>query len=67
MSKKALFRKYLKDLAAVEAQGDAREESFYPALADMFGHVAHATVRGALASRLIAPTHHSVRSAESPP
>ena len=31
----ALFTAYLKDLHAVAQQGDAREESFYPALAEM--------------------------------
>ena len=34
MSHKAIFAKYLKELSTVAMQGDAREESFYPALAD---------------------------------
>jgi hypothetical protein len=45
MSKKALFSKYLKELSAVALQGDAREESFYPALADMLAEVAQTTGR----------------------
>ena len=36
---------YLKNLADVARQGDAREESFYPALADMLDEVADATGR----------------------
>ena len=43
MSKKTLFSTYLKTLAAVARQGDAREESFYPALADMLKEMACAT------------------------
>ena len=43
MSKKTIFPKYLKALAAVARQGDAREESFYPALADMLKEMARAT------------------------
>ena len=43
MSKKTIFSTYLKNLAAVARQGDAREESFYPALADMLKEVATAT------------------------
>ncbi|OPZ20309.1 MAG: short chain dehydrogenase [Firmicutes bacterium ADurb.BinA205] len=35
MSESGLFDDYLKELHAVARQGDAREESFYPALADM--------------------------------
>ena len=45
MSKKALFSKYLKELSGVALQGDAREESFYPALADMLTDVAQASGR----------------------
>jgi len=45
MSKKALFSKYLKELSAVALQGDAREESFYPALADMLAEVAQTSGR----------------------
>lgn len=45
MSKKAIFSTYLKNLAAVARQGDAREESFYPALADMLKKIAHTTGR----------------------
>ena len=40
MTPKAKFTKYLKDLADVAGQGDAREESFYPALAAMLNEVA---------------------------
>ena len=43
MSKKTIFLTYLKNLAAVARQGDAREESFYPALADMLKEMARAT------------------------
>ena len=35
MSQKAIFAGYFKHLAAIARQGDAREESFYPALAAM--------------------------------
>jgi len=45
MSKKALFSRYLKELSAVALQGDAREESFYPALADMLAEVAQTSGR----------------------
>ena len=45
MTPKALFSRYLKNLADVARQGDAREESFYPALADMLKEVADATGR----------------------
>jgi len=45
MSKKTLFSKYLKELSAVALQGDAREESFYPALADMLAEVAQTSGR----------------------
>jgi len=40
---KTLFRKYLKDLSDVALRGDAREESFYPALADLFHEVSETT------------------------
>ncbi len=40
MSNRALFTDYLKELHSVAMQGDAREESFYPALADMLNLVA---------------------------
>lgn len=43
---KTLFDDYLKELAAVARQGDAREESFYPALARMLEHAAHSTGTG---------------------
>lgn len=42
---KALFNKYLKDLAGVARRGDAREESFYPALGEMLAEVARAQGR----------------------
>lgn len=45
MIKKTLFSKYLKEMAAVALQGDAREESFYPTLADMLAEVAQASGR----------------------
>ena len=45
MTDKALFTKYLKELHAVAQQGDAREESFYPALAAMLKTVAEKTGR----------------------
>jgi hypothetical protein len=35
MSLHSLFSQYFKDLHDVARQGDWREESFYPALADM--------------------------------
>ena len=40
MNRKAIFTSYFKNLAAVARQGDAREESFYPALATMLKEVA---------------------------
>ena len=43
MNHNPIFSTYLKNLAAVARQGDAREESFYPALADMLKEVATAT------------------------
>jgi len=45
MNMKALFRKYLKDLSEVALRGDAREESFYPALATLLQEVSEATRR----------------------
>ena len=45
MSKKAVFSTYFKDLASVAHRGDAREESFYPALGKMLGGIAKATGR----------------------
>ena len=41
----ACFSRYLKNLTAVARQGDAREESFYPVLADMLKEIADATGR----------------------
>ena len=41
----ACFSRYLKNLTAVARQGDAREESFYPALADMLKEMARVTER----------------------
>ena len=40
MNKKAIFTSYFKGLATIARQGDAREESFYPALATMLKEVA---------------------------
>jgi hypothetical protein len=45
MSDKSGFTKYLKELSAVALQGDAREESFYPTLAEMLAAMAKATGR----------------------
>ena len=45
MSQPAIFSTYFKDLAAVARQGDAREESFYPALGKMLDGIAQATGR----------------------
>ena len=39
------FSRYLKNLTAIARQGDAREESFYPALADMLKEMAQVTER----------------------
>ena len=47
MSKNAIFPTYFKDLAAVAHRGDAREESFYPALAKLLDGIAQATGRDA--------------------
>ena len=43
MSQKSIFSTYLNDLTAIAHRGDAREESFYPALSDMLTETAHAT------------------------
>ena len=43
MTHKAIFTKYLKDLADVSGQGDAREESFYPTLEAMLNGIAEAS------------------------
>ena len=40
MSGKAIFSTYFKHLTAIVRQGDAREESFYPALAEMLKEMA---------------------------
>ncbi len=45
MSDKPVFTKYLKELSAVALQGDAREESFYPTLAEMLASIAKETGR----------------------
>jgi hypothetical protein len=45
MNQKTIFSRYLKNLTAVAQQGDAREESFYPALADMLKEMAQVTDR----------------------
>ena len=45
MAAKAIFTKYLKDLADVAGQGDAREESFYPTLEAMLNGFAEASGR----------------------
>lgn len=45
MSKKALFGNYLKNLSDTALRGDAREESFYPVLAEMLQAVAQASQR----------------------
>lgn len=45
MNSKPIFSTYLKDLSSVAHQGDAREESFYPALAKMLEEFAHAAGR----------------------
>jgi len=42
---KTAFTKYLRDLAELASRGDAREESFYPALSRMLEEVAKATGR----------------------
>ena len=45
MNNKVLFTPYFRELYAVAQQGDAREESFYPALAAMLTAIADATGR----------------------
>jgi hypothetical protein len=45
MNKRTFFTKYLKNLSEVALRGDAREESFYPALADMLAEVAQTSGR----------------------
>ena len=45
VSKKTIFSSYFQDLAVVSRRGDAREESFYPALAEMLRALALATGR----------------------
>ena len=45
MNQKIIFSRYLKNLTAIARQGDAREESFYPALADMLKEMAQVTER----------------------
>ncbi|HRT95697.1 MAG TPA: adenine methyltransferase, partial [Planctomycetota bacterium] len=45
MTRAAIFKQYVEALGAVAATGDAREESFYPALRDMLKNVANATGR----------------------
>ena len=42
MNKKALFGNYLKNLSDTALRGDAREESFYPVLAEMLKEVGQA-------------------------
>lgn len=48
MTDQTPFKTYFKELHAVAQQGDAREESFYPALADMLTKAAGATGRNHL-------------------
>lgn len=45
MSDKPAFTHYLQELSAVALQGDAREESYYPALAEMLAAIANSTGR----------------------
>lgn len=45
MNKESLFNSYFKNLSKVARQGDAREESFYPPLAEMLREFARATGR----------------------
>ncbi|MCF8142343.1 MAG: hypothetical protein K9N21_00325 [Deltaproteobacteria bacterium] len=45
MKVKALFKEYLKELSDTTLRGDAREESFYPALANLFHEVSETTDR----------------------
>ena len=57
MSDTDLFNAYLKDLHAAARRGDAREESFYPALAGLLKARADATgsIATASASRPFLP------------
>ena len=57
MSDKPVFTKYLKELSAVALQGDAREESFYPALAEMLAAIAKATGRAHVRVTTLAKAH----------
>ena len=43
VNQKTIFSTYLNELTAIARQGDAREESFYPALADRLTETARAT------------------------
>ena len=45
MHMRPLFKSYLKELSDTTLRGDAREESFYPALATLFQEVSEATDR----------------------
>ncbi|MDW7761922.1 MAG: type ISP restriction/modification enzyme [Acidobacteriota bacterium] len=45
MSDQTIFKAFFKELHAVAQHGDAREESFYPALADMLKTLAESTGR----------------------
>ena len=45
MSGETLFKAYLKHLVVTARQGDAREESFYPVLAEMLKEMANSTGR----------------------
>lgn len=45
MTPKNLFNAYLRKLTQIVSMGDAREESFYPALKDLLQKFAHATGR----------------------
>ena len=45
MSGETLFKAYLKHLVVTAQQGDAREESFYPVLAEMLKEMANSTGR----------------------
>ncbi|GAB4324721.1 MAG: DNA methyltransferase [Candidatus Sumerlaeia bacterium] len=50
--KKTRFQTYLKKLTGVIHSGDAREESFYPALADLLQEIAHAAGRSEILVRV---------------
>jgi hypothetical protein len=45
MRLKSLLKKYLQGLGEVADRGDAREESFYPALSGLLAEAAKATAR----------------------